>query len=140
MQDDPGRDGSPDGGGRGEGRSAERGRDREEGRAGPPASGAPRPVGDLVQGFLSEQGLDAEVDRQSVLEEWAEVVGERIASVTRPRSISRGTLFVEVRSSAWLMELNIMKREILEGLNRERAEDRRVDRIVFVQGGGGEEG
>lgn len=94
----------------------------------------PRPVGELVGDFLGRHGLDEEVDRQRAVQDWPEVVGDRIARVTEPRSVSRGVLFVAVRSSAWLMELNMMKREILERLNEGRASDRQVERIVFVQG------
>lgn len=100
-----------------------------------PGSHGPRKLGDLVGDFLDRHGLEAEVERQGVVEDWAEVVGSRIAEVTEPRSVSKGVLFVAVRSSAWLMELNMMKHEILQRLNEGRAPDRRVERIVFVQRG-----
>ena len=71
--------------------------------------------------------------RQSVLEMWPGLVGEAIAAVTEARSLSVGTLFVEVRSSPWLMELEMMKAEILQRLNTGR-EDALIERIVFVLG------
>ena len=71
--------------------------------------------------------------RQSVLEMWPGLVGEAIAAVTKARSLSVGTLFVEVRSSPWLMELEMMKAEILQRLNTGR-EDALIQRIVFVLG------
>ena len=45
--------------------------------------------------------------------------------------MSEATLFVEVRTSAWLMELNIMKGEFLARVN-ERLGDVPLERIVFV--------
>ena len=69
--------------------------------------------------------------RQSVLEMWPGLVGEAIAAVTEARSLAVGTLFVEVRSSPWLMELEMMKAEILQRLNTGR-EDALIERIVFV--------
>jgi len=71
------------------------------------------------------------MERTAVLEDWAERVGEGIAQVTHPRSLADATLFVEVRSSAWLMELDMMKGEIVARLNRGR-EEAPVERIVFV--------
>jgi hypothetical protein len=38
---------------------------------------------------------------------------------------------VEVRSSPWLMELNLMKREILTRLNEGRG-DAPIEKLVFV--------
>ena len=56
----------------------------------------------------------------SAVPEWAERVGPAIAAVTEPLRVSRGTLLVGVRSSAWLMELTLMEAEILERLNAGR--------------------
>lgn len=93
--------------------------------------GGPAKVGELLESFLDDAGVRAQVERQAVLEEWAERVGPRIAEVTRPRSISEATLFVEVRSSAWLMELNMMKGQILERLNQGHG-DAPLEKLVFV--------
>ncbi len=94
-------------------------------------SRGPTRVGDLLGDFLDKKGMRRQVERASVLEEWAARVGERIAGVTRPRSVAEATLFVEVRSSAWLMELNMIKGEILSRLN-EGHEDAPLEKLVFV--------
>jgi predicted nucleic acid-binding Zn ribbon protein len=88
-------------------------------------------VGELLGSFLEDRGVRAQMERTGVLDEWTERVGEAIAGVTRPRSLSDTTLFVEVRSSAWLMELDMMKREILLRLNQGRGEAA-IEKIVFV--------
>ena len=66
-----------------------------------------------------------------VVPEWAERVGEGIANVTRPIRVSDGVLLVAVRSSAWLMELRMMERQILRTLNGD-ARRGRIDGIRFV--------
>ena len=71
--------------------------------------------------------------RQGALDGWAQLVGDAIARVTRARSLADGTLFVEVRSSAWLMELELMKGEILRRVNA-GLEGAALERIVFVLG------
>jgi predicted nucleic acid-binding Zn ribbon protein len=102
---------------------------RSEGGSG--GAAGPSRVGDLLDGFLERRGVKEEVERASVVEEWPDRVGERIARVTRARSVSERTLIVEVRSSAWLMELNMLKGQILERVNRER-EQAPLEKLVFV--------
>lgn len=92
---------------------------------------APEKVGDFLEQFLEGEGVKQQVDRVSVLDEWAERVGPKIAEVTRARSVAEGTLFVEVRSSAWLMELNMIKGRILERINEDRS-DASLEKLVFV--------
>lgn len=91
----------------------------------------PERVGDLLSGFLSKAGLREAVIRADVVGEWDERVGEAIGKVTRAQGIRGTALIVEVRSSAWLMELNLMKDEILEKVNEGRTEGL-VERIVFI--------
>lgn len=93
----------------------------------------PTRVGDLLGTLLEKKGLKEQVARTGVLNEWADAVGEQISSVTHARSVSGGTLFVEVRSSAWMSELDFMKEEILGKLN-ERAEAP-IEKIVFLLAG-----
>ncbi len=88
-------------------------------------------VGDLVGDLLERKGLVTQFRRMGALDAWEEAVGEKIAGVTRARSVAASTLFVEVRSSAWLMELSMMKDDFLERVN-ERLGDVALDRIVFV--------
>lgn len=99
----------------------------------PRPGGSPEKLESLVARFLDDAGMTEQVLRQDALEAWPGVVGEAIAAVTRARSLSVGTLFVEVRSSAWLMELEMMKLDILRRLNAGRDEGR-IERIVFVLG------
>jgi predicted nucleic acid-binding Zn ribbon protein len=93
----------------------------------------PERIGPVVDRLLEASGVAEQVRRQSALEEWAGLVGEAIAAVTHARSLSEGTLFVEVRSSSWMMELELMKGEILRRMNAGR-EGATLERIVFVLG------
>ena len=46
--------------------------------------------------------------------EWPTLVGAQIAAVTEPSSITRdGTLFVAVKTSAWMSELSLMEPQLL---------------------------
>lgn len=84
----------------------------------------PTPVGHALEQYLEASGLGERIEEAAIVPEWAERVGEAIAAVTEPARVSRGTLFVAVRSSAWLMELKLMEREILRRLNAGRERGR----------------
>lgn len=88
-------------------------------------------VGDVLGGFLKKAGLRESVLRAGVADEWGDRVGEAIAGVTRAQGVREATLIVEVRSSSWLMELNLMKAEILRRVNEGRTEAL-IEKIVFV--------
>jgi len=93
-------------------------------------------IGPLVDGLLRARGLAEGVERASVIPEWTRLVGPQIARVATPVGFDRRTLFVEVRSSAWLMELEMMERRILATLNSDH--ERGVfERIVFRLAEGG---
>lgn len=99
-------------------------------------SGKARPekLGDALQAYLRDSGLEEQVEAATIVPEWEERVGAAIAAVTLPLRTSKGTLLVAVRTSAWLMELRLMEREILRRINDGR--DRgRVERIRFVMTG-----
>ena len=88
-------------------------------------------MGAVLATVLDKPGVREQVRRMEVLELWPEIVGGDLAKVTRARGVEDTTLFVEVRSSAWLMELNMMKRDFLERIN-ERIEDAPFERVVFA--------
>ncbi|HEX6135964.1 MAG TPA: DUF721 domain-containing protein [Longimicrobiales bacterium] len=94
----------------------------------------PTRLSDALQNYLRESGLDERVEEAAILPEWPARVGSAIAAVTAPLRVSRGTLFVAVRTSAWLMELRLMERDILRRLNEGR-ERGRIERIRFLMAG-----
>lgn len=92
--------------------------------------GRPERIGAVLDGLLQARGLSESLERAAVLPEWTELVGPPIARVALPTGFDRATLFVEVRSSAWLMELEMLERKILAQLNAGRNRGK-FERIVF---------
>ena len=91
----------------------------------------PLRLGDILGGVLEQHGLSDQLKHMAALDVWPEVVGEHIAAATRARSVAEGALVVEVRSSGWLMELNMMKGDLLARVNARMAEAP-LERLVFV--------
>ena len=96
--------------------------------------GRPQLVGELLAGYLSRKGLAGKIEAASVIPEWPDLVGPGIDAVTRPVSVSEGTLIVAVASSPWMMELNMMKGELMRRLNAGKTRGR-IEQIVFVMQG-----
>jgi len=88
-------------------------------------------VDSVLAAVLEKNGVREQVERMRVVDLWPELVGEHVAHETKVKGVSEATLFVEVRTSAWLMELNIMKGEFLVKVN-EHLGDVPLERIVFV--------
>ena len=79
----------------------------------------PVPLGDALRRFLDQQGLTKRVGQATAMEAWPGVVGPAVAAAARPLVVtSDGTLIVAVRSSAWMNELSLMERDLLDALNR----------------------
>lgn len=91
-------------------------------------------MGDLLPKFLDKKGLTAKVEAASVVPEWEELVGPGIAGVAKPLRVSEGTLIVAVKSSAWIMELNMMKADLMRRLNAGKRQGR-IEQLVFVMAG-----
>lgn len=91
----------------------------------------PQRIGEVLEDVLEDAGVLRQFERLGVLDMWPEIVGEKVAGVTQARSVDDTTLVVEVRSSAWLMELNMMKGDLLKRVN-EHASETPMDRLVFV--------
>ena len=89
----------------------------------------PRPIGEALASFLERSGISRRVEQAAVIPEWPELVGAQIAQVTEPLSIARdGTLFVAVKTSAWMNELSLLEPQLLASING-KTDRARVARI-----------
>lgn len=85
------------------------------------------PLGDAIEKYLQNHGIKKRLQQASVVPEWPELVGDKIAAVTSPREVRRdGTLVVSVKSSAWMQELQLMEPEIRRLLEKRGKKIRRI--------------
>jgi predicted nucleic acid-binding Zn ribbon protein len=91
----------------------------------------PTALGEILRSYLERSGIGARVQEAHAVADWNDRVGPAIGAVTTPLRVSHGTLVVAVRSSAWLMELRLMERQILGQVNGARTTGR-IRRIQFV--------
>ena len=87
--------------------------------------GKPQKIGDTLAAYLGKAGLADRVEQAAIVPEWGTLVGKQIAAVTEPKSIARdGTLFVAVRTNAWMNELSLMEPQLLRALNAKAGRSR----------------
>ncbi len=87
------------------------------------------PLGDAIEHYFRHQGIKRRMEQASVVPEWSELVGDKIAAVTSPREVRRdGTLIVAVKSAAWMQELQLMEPTIRTQLVKR---GKKIKRIVW---------
>lgn len=103
----------------------------------PASSGRPARVfgtlraSDAVTAALAFHGISDEVRAGRVLTEWSELVGPKIAQRTRPDGVIDRLLWIEVATSAWLHELNLLRPQLLKGLIERLGEPSLFDDLRF---------
>lgn len=75
-------------------------------------------IGDVLRLTLKKYRLPVHMTDRGLAEAWNEAVGALIASHTAVENLKNNTLYVKVADSVWLQQLQFMKPEISERLNR----------------------
>jgi len=91
----------------------------------------PRPIGDLIKEFTSRDGISEKLRSYEVVGEWEKIVGDTIGKNTEIVRIENGTLYVQVKNSAWRNELIFEKPAILKKI-RENYSTSGVEDIFFI--------
>lgn len=80
------------------------------------AGGRLEKLGKTMNRALKGLDLDQRLRESRAMAVWAEVVGETTAARAKPSHVNRGTMVINVTSSAWAMQLNLMKPRFLQAL------------------------
>jgi predicted nucleic acid-binding Zn ribbon protein len=84
-------------------------------------------VGEALKRYLSRTGFAQRLEQASVVGEWPGIVGDKIAAISEPESVTQdGTLFVRVKSAPWMQELQLLTPELLK-----RLKPAKIKRIVW---------
>lgn len=92
-------------------------------------------LSDLVNQGLKRVGVHQSVREKTALILWNEVVGHKIASVTRAERVIEGVIFVTCKDNVWAQELhflrNVMIRKLNEKLGSDIIKDIRLSGVGF---------
>ncbi|MEP7235825.1 MAG: DUF721 domain-containing protein [Ignavibacteriota bacterium] len=78
----------------------------------------PLALSNVLSKMLKDIGIDGTVKRYEAITRWEEIVGARVAAVTIPERVNRGTIIVKVTSPVWKYELTMRKAEILRKIHQ----------------------
>ena len=76
------------------------------------------PLGGILTRSFKRLGIDIKITQQKVIDQWLDIVGEPIDSVSKPRYFKFRTLFVNVSDSMWLHQFVFMEDQIKEKINK----------------------
>ena len=93
----------------------------------------PSRIGSILDRVFKNLDIDKKMTQLEALNQWREVVGDKINLHTRPLSIRKNSLFVLVDSSSWLAQLTYLRHKIISELHRRYGEGV-VENIYFRLG------
>jgi predicted nucleic acid-binding Zn ribbon protein len=75
-----------------------------------------KPLGEIIQQFLREEGLETPLNEQRLLDAWPKLLGP-LAKYTEPLHINNQVLYVHVKSAAYRQELMMGRSVLVNNLN-----------------------
>ena len=76
-----------------------------------------KPLGDLLQTFLRNEGLEIPLKQKRLLAAWDTVAGRVVACYTGEKFIKNQTLFVKMLNPALRQDLSMMRQRLVQQLN-----------------------
>lgn len=73
-------------------------------------------AGNILKRFIRDFGLDSGVTLNVIKNQWAELVGQTIASHTSPDIIKGNIIFITVDTPQWMHNLSFYKQDICDRL------------------------
>jgi len=74
-------------------------------------------LGDMLQRFLREEGLETPLLQKRLVDAWAGVVGEMVNRYTTEKYIRNQVLFVKISNPALRQDLSMMRTQLVRRLN-----------------------
>ena len=74
-------------------------------------------IGSIIDSVVEKMGIDRKLNTSNIFNHWDEIAGREIAKRSKPRKITRETLYVSVTSSTWANELSLMSEELIKKIN-----------------------
>ncbi|WP_028899216.1 DUF721 domain-containing protein [Prevotella sp. HJM029] len=76
-----------------------------------------KPLSDLLQTFLRNEGLETPLKQKRLLAAWDTVAGKVVARYTGEKFIKNQTLFVKMLNPALRQDLSMMRQRLVQQLN-----------------------
>ena len=91
------------------------------------------PLGNILSKSFKNLGIETKFAQQQIMDQWDDIAGEKIGSVSAPEYFKFRTLFVKVLDPVWLQQLVFLEDKIKEKINK-RINRELVQKIYFKVG------
>ena len=78
----------------------------------------PKALGELINQLVDQRDWQSGLAEGEIFVRWREVVGEEIANHSEPVEVKDGNLFIKCSSTAWATQLNLVKLQLLESIQK----------------------
>lgn len=93
----------------------------------------PLELSSIVEAFLGKKKYKKRIEDCRIFEYWESCVGDKIAAHTEPEAFTKGVLKVLVSDHGWLQQLQFLKEEIKQRLNKKLGNNK-VENLYFKIG------
>ncbi len=76
-------------------------------------------IGDVLNQFLRDQGIETPLLQRRLIDAWEKVVGKTVSRYTGDKFIKNQTLFVKITNPALRQDLSMMRSKLVQRLNAE---------------------
>lgn len=76
-------------------------------------------IGDVLNQFLRDQGIETPLLQRRLIDSWEKVVGKTVSRYTGDKFIKNQTLFVKITNPALRQDLSMMRSKLVQRLNAE---------------------
>jgi len=90
-------------------------------------------ISKIMERVLAEGKLGNSAQVAEIWGRWNEIVGESIAAHCVPEKIAEGKLYVRVDSPVWCQQLDLLKEELKDKINRNQKKEE-IKKIIFKSG------
>lgn len=71
----------------------------------------------ILKDVFIEHGIDKKVQKHEIINEWPNIVGDKISKISRVDKIVGHTLIVRLENNSWRTELILQRENIIKRLN-----------------------
>jgi len=78
----------------------------------------PMAMGPVIKQVIGDLGLKKRYSGWQIVNQWPEIVGEKIAQASQAQRFEDGILFIKVKNASWRQELSMQTDSILEAIHK----------------------
>ena len=88
-------------------------------------------ISSILGSILNNYGLKKPIERERIIDNWDDIVGNALSKQCKPVKIENDVLFLEVKNNVWKNELLLRHIELLD-LIKSKFDSRVVKKIRFL--------